>query len=152
MPMTFRATANPPRGFRAYLIDVHDGDTLSVMVDGGFGLRAEPDLRLLDVSAPEVRPMQLGAAEMIQAMKTWLVDKALAAPRARRWPLWVEVSQSTAFEPDLRQTFTRYLAGVWSFDDSVAVAGGGRVANPAESLNRHLADLMARHPEWPTGS
>ncbi len=139
--LIYRATTNKPRGFRAYATKRHDGDSFWVMADTGFDGRAEPELRLVDVTAPEVKPVQLGSAETTNFVNEWLIAAESVKP-ARRWPLWVVTMQTTAFEPEQKQTFTRYLAWVWRFDQQ---------DDPDATLNRAVAGMLAQHPDWPAG-
>jgi endonuclease YncB( thermonuclease family) len=138
----YRATQNPDRGYRAVPTKLHDGDSFWVMADTGFGSRFEPELRLLDVSAPELHPIEAGAQEVTDFVNRWLSNATAATP-FRHWPLWVSVKQTTAFEPGDSQTFTRYLATVWVF---------GQQGSPDASINALARELMASHPEWPAGN
>jgi endonuclease YncB( thermonuclease family) len=137
------------KGFRAYLTEPHDGDTFTVITDGGFDTRAEPALRLYDVSAPELAmrlpPMhQAGGREATEFVNGWLARAQAQNPR-RRWWLWVDTLMTSSYEADQRTTFRRYVARVWQFDDHDA--GGGE----PESLNYAVRTYLSGHPEWPTG-
>ena len=137
------------RGFRAYVTAEHDGDTLRVITDGGFDTRAEPRLRLYDVSAPELAmrlpPMfQPGGQETRDFVNGWLAAAQGKNPR-RRWWLWVDTLLMKTYEPDQRRTFVRYVARVWQFDDHER--GGGEL----ETLNYAVRSFLEGHPEWPPG-
>lgn len=141
----YRAAAGTPRGFRAYSTKEHDGDSFWVMVDTGFGQRAEPELRLVDVTAPEIRPVEVGALEATAFVNLWLAMAAADAPR-RRWPLWIRTQMTSAYEPDMKQTFTRYLAWV----SRINATGDG--ADPyTPTLNQDVATMLAQHPDWGKG-
>lgn len=135
------------RGYRAYLTKPHDGDTFRVLADLGFGTRAEPDLRLYDVFAPEVT-MTLparrapGGRETTEYVQGWM-NSVRVRQGTRRWWLWVETLMTATAEPDQVQTFTRYVATVWAFDDYQAT-GGDR----ALSLNARVSEFLRAHPEW----
>jgi hypothetical protein len=138
-------TSSEVRGFRAYPTRRHDGDSFWVMVDQGFDGRHEPELRLLDVHAPEVRGlamprmMQPGGRETTEYVNGWL--KAVETRTSRRWCLWVETVLTRTFEPEQRQSFDRYLATVFDFERRA----------PELSLNASVATFLSGHPEWPGG-
>lgn len=138
-------TTTPPWGFRAFPTREHDGDSFWVLLDLGFSCRAEVELRLADVRAPEVRGlaiprmMQPGGRETTEFVSGWL--RSVQARSRRRWWLWVDTVMETTFEPDQRQSFTRYVATVYDHDRR----------DPAESLNAAVGTFLSGHPEWPTG-
>lgn len=143
--LIYRAAAGAPRGYRAYRTKEHDGDSFWVMVDTGFGQRAEPELRLVDVTAPEVRPVEPGGVEATNFVNLWLAMAGADAPR-RRWPLWVRTQMTSAYEPEMKQTFTRYLAWV----SRINAAGDGPDPG-SRSLNDEVSAMLAQHPDWGTG-
>lgn len=122
--------------YRAALIAVIDGDTLRLEIDLGFHVRTQQDIRLLAVSAPERD--QPGGAEATQYVDEWL-HTAGGWLQDLRWPCLVTTSLNRNFEPDERRTFTRYLGTVTDIVD-------GRI------LNADLADYLAQHPEWGSGT
>lgn len=124
--------------FRAYVTRPHDGDSLWVLADTAFGQRYEPELRLLDVHAPELA--QLGGPETSNFVNDWLAQVAAVQP-VRRWPLYVTTVQTKVYEPSQKLTFTRYLATVWPFDRRA----------PEDSLNFAVTLFLAGHPDWPPG-
>lgn len=136
MRLEWRASG-PSRGNRAYLTRPHDGDSFWVMIDADFDARVEPELRLVNVSAPELN--QPGGKETRDFVNAWLAAQTAAS--SRRWPFWVETVLTTAFEPTQRTTFRRYLATVWPFDDR-------RIES---SLNYQINTYLSGHPEWPPG-
>lgn len=118
--------------YRARLVRVVDADTIVLELDCGFGGRQEEQIRLLDVSAPELRDP--GGAESHAFTVQWLSRLS-----ARRWPLWVDTEPSVSVEPVERRSFVRYLATVRDYTD------------PEHSLNEALAGFLAEHPEWGSG-
>ncbi len=141
------------RGFRAYATKAHDGDSFWVMCDTGFGGRAEPELRLIDVYAPELLQMrfpaagQPGSAQAKAFVAEWLRDAATRAGESR-WSLWVETYLTRSADPKEKQSFTRYLATVWCAADCLIWGQAGPVHR---SLNYDVAGFLARHPDWPPG-
>lgn len=134
-PYTVRSE---PWGFRARATRPHDGDSFWILCDTGFGSRFEPELRLDGVHAPEVIPMQPGGQETTDYVNGWLSSHSSAV---RKWPLWADIVMEQTFEPDMHQTFTRYVATVYPFD-----ARGER-----DSLNYSVNVFLSGHPEWPPG-
>lgn len=129
--------------FRAYLTKPHDGDSFWVMCDQGYDGRAEPELRLYDVSTPELS--QVGGQECTDHINSWFLTAVTSQPD-RRWPLWVESIKTTRLiEPKQKMTITRYLANVWRYVDKPDGP------TPGPSLNDYMRDYMTQHPEWPTG-
>lgn len=51
----------PPYEYKCTIVDVHDGDTLTVNIDLGFGIWTRQDIRLINCWAPELG--QLGGQE-----------------------------------------------------------------------------------------
>jgi len=141
------------RGFRGYATRTHDGDSFWVMCDTGFGGRAEPELRLVDVHAPELIRMALpprsqpGGSQAAAYVTDWLMNADMLAGESR-WSLWVETYLTRSKEPRERQSFTRYLATVWRAGDCPIWGQAGPVNL---SLNYDLSGYLARHPEWPPG-
>jgi hypothetical protein len=118
--------------YRAELIEAHDADTLRLEIDLGFHVHTQQDVRLLAVSAPELN--QPGGQEATQWVRGWMT-RCLPG----RWPLLVATTLTRTAEPDERRTFTRYL---------------GTVSDPSDGriLNADLADYLAQHPEWGSGT
>jgi endonuclease YncB( thermonuclease family) len=129
-------TDDRPWGFRAQLARVHDGDSFWVLADLGFGCRAEFELRLDGVHAPELT--EPGGRETTEFVNGWLSAQGAAG---RRWPLWLGVTQTTSFEPGMRQSFTRYVATVWAYEHR----------GPGQSVNELVNIFLSGHPEWPDG-
>lgn len=124
--------------FRAYLTREHDGDSFWIMADSAFGQRYEPELRLLDVHAPELS--EPGGVETTDFVNGWLAGAAGVQP-VRRFPLYVVTLQTKVYEPTQKMTFTRYLATVWPYERRA----------PEDSLNYAVNTFLSGHPEWPSG-
>lgn len=130
------------RYFRARLTEPHDGDTFRVMADTGFDGRAEPRLRLLGVSAPELD--ETGGWDTTRCIQEWF-DQAQAAQPGRKWPLYIITEQTKADEPEQKRTFVRFLATVWRYDQRPTGP------TPGQSLNEYVNAYLAQHPDWPKG-
>lgn len=142
------------RGFRAYLTKPHDGDSFWVMADTGFDGRAEPELRLYDVHAPELLmrlpPMfQPGGTETTNFVNDW-VSHVQAAQPAARWYLSVAVGMTATYEPTEQVTFRRYVARVFRYSDWPTPWWRQPPADNL-TLNYAVATYLSGHPEWPTG-
>jgi hypothetical protein len=137
--VTARVTSSSlPWGFRAQLTREHDGDSFWMLCDTGFDGRHEPELRLAGVHAPEIHPVQPGAVDTLAFVNGWLVSVQANDPH-RRWPFWVDVVMTSSFEPEMDESFTRFVATVWPF------------SNRATSLNEAVNTFLSGHPEWPSG-
>jgi hypothetical protein len=141
------------RGYRAMVTRQHDGDSFWVLADLGYSCRAEPELRLLDVHAPELDRMALprigqpGGDETREYINGWLAAAQNAAA-PRRWYLWVQTVPTRTIEPTEKQTFTRYLATVWRIVDCPIWGQGG---DWNFSLNYQVNLFLSGHPDWPPG-
>ena len=106
--------------YRGTCVEVHDGDTIRVMLDLGFGSFQREWIRFNDLYAPELS--EPGGHEAKMAM----VD--IVFPKGK--PVWLQVKTfKTKNDEDLR-SFIRYVAEVWRVE-------------PDGSL-MHIADRM-RH-------
>jgi hypothetical protein len=119
----------------------HDGDSFFVLCDTGFNGRHEPELRLDGVHAPEIHPLQPGGQETLDFVNGWLSSVQVKDAR-RRWPFWVDVVMTTSYEPEMDESFTRFVATVWDIE---------QVHIPNMSLNWLTNAFLAGHPEWPSG-
>lgn len=119
--------------YRASLVRTVDSDTVRLLCDTGFGGRQEEDVRLLNVSAPELRDP--GGVQCRDFTAAWLGQYS-----TRRWPLLVSTVPNTAAEPGERRSFVRYLGTVSDITD------------PGRVLNDDLAAYLRQHPEWGSGS
>lgn len=134
--------------YRAQALGVHDGDTVTLLVDTGFMQRAEVNVRLVHVSAPELS--QVGGVECRDFTSTW-VEAAVrhATELGLRWPLRVTtVTTTLSAEPVERRSFTRYVGRVWASAD---VLSTDPKIEPV-SLNEALLAFVGQHPEWGTGT
>lgn len=87
---------------RAYLVTVHDGDTITVVLDQGFGDWKRIKVRLLGVFAPELS--QPGGPECRAFVQAWMDEQ-----KGPTWPLLVVTSRTADHET---QTFDRYVCTV----------------------------------------
>lgn len=95
--------------YRARVESVHDGDTLTLLIDTGFGGRQEEAIRLLNVFAPELD--EVGGPEVHMFVLAWLSRHEQASER--RWPFMVRTEVTRTDEPNQKRTFTRYVGTVW---------------------------------------
>lgn len=119
--------------YRAQLVRVVDGDSAVLLVDVGYGVRVEEEVRLLNVSAPE--KYQPGGLECRDFTAAWFKQ----CSQTRRWPLAVTTVPNATLEPLEKRSFVRYLATV---SDIVA---------PTRVLNAELGLFLSQHPEWGHG-
>lgn len=94
--------------YRARVVDVHDGDTLTVELDLGFRLAAKVDVRLQDVYAPELR--QHGGTETKAYVQGW-VDTMERNYYGHDWPFIVRTLRKKDDSEEVT-TFDRYVAVV----------------------------------------
>lgn len=93
----------------ARLLEVHDGDTVKLAIDHGFGEDAKEWIRLRDVWAPELG--EEGGLEATADVRAWFL---MHAPNG-----FVRVTTfrtSTPLEIRFRQSFTRYIGVITGFD------------------------------------
>jgi endonuclease YncB( thermonuclease family) len=103
----------------ARLEEIHDGDTVRLRIDNGFGSRAVEWIRLVDVRAPELR--EEGGAQARADVAAWFAEHAPDGI--------VKVTTyrtSAPLEIRFRQSFTRYLGLITAPDGA--------------ELNRYLID------------
>jgi len=93
---------------RAELLNVHDGDTVKVVLDQGFGDTKTINVRLLNVFAPELK--QAGGADVRDFVTSWFNQLPLVA-----WPFIVTTTRlRTADKEDT--SFDRYVGVITSSD------------------------------------
>jgi hypothetical protein len=109
---------------RARVFSPHDGDTLLVILDQGFGDTKAIHLRLLHTFAPELD--EPGGPETLAFVQNWL-DKH--DPDGTEWP-FVVVTERVKDEHEL-MTFARYV---------------GTLTDPAgKSLNEAVTAFVKEH-------
>jgi endonuclease YncB( thermonuclease family) len=97
---------------RAFVTSVHDGDTITVTLDQGFGdLKEAMHIRLLGVYAPELT--QTGGPETRQFVVDWLAANTLPV----RFPVVVTTARGPKSDREIT-TLERYVAVVESLDHS----------------------------------
>ena len=119
--------------YRAKLISVHDGDTVTMEMDTGFHGRQEEHLRLLGTFAPELSTP--GGQETKQFVISWIrqwMDPKLV------WPFYIATEKNNSTEPQEIQTLARYVARIWDI-------------NKKSCLNDEINAFLATHPEWGHG-
>jgi hypothetical protein len=118
--------------YRARCLRVHDGDTLTLLIDQGLHSRQEEQIRLVDVFAPELS--QLGGNETRTFAQNWVNTWSVGLI----WPLYVITEKNTNPEPDEKRTFTRYIGKVYSIQSK-------------SCLNDQVSAFLFAHPEWGLG-
>jgi hypothetical protein len=106
----YRASLSPATGA------VHDGDTVRLLIDLGFDVRADKWIRLADVAAPELS--QPGGRQAREFVRGWLVRRVLTdSPTGRavslRWPFRLVTEVTKRPEPEEVTTFARYVGRVY---------------------------------------
>lgn len=101
-----------PALWRCALIDVHDGDTITVHVDkGGVNETSEIwHIRLKDIYAPELS--QPGGPESRDNLRTLLQN----ANDGSLWPYMLQTFRTPLSDLDL-MTFNRYVGTIWGADN-----------------------------------
>ena len=120
------------REWRARLDDVHDGDTVRLIMDTGFDTTTRKWLRLRDVPAPEL--VQNGGLLSETFVCNWLGDHFHYVRNT--WP-WVVRTYRTKGDNDV-VTLGRYVADV-------------ECAHCGDSLNVAVTAFLKAHPDWPGG-
>lgn len=95
---------------RAKVLSVHDGDTLTVVLDQGFGQMTQITLCLFGVFAPELT--QSGGKEATEYVKNWL---ASFPDKVSEWPIIVTTMRTPQSDTEV-QTMGRYVGVVESLD------------------------------------
>jgi hypothetical protein len=118
--------------------DGDDGDTVLMLLDQGLNGRAEEQIRLAGVLAPERKQFGGAEAAMFTAEVFGEVEERFRAAR-RRWPFVVvtELSHGRR-EVSEGRSFVRYVGHVWARDTG-------------EYLNDTIAAFLNTHPEWGKG-
>lgn len=87
--------------YRALVIDVHDGDTITVDVDLGFNIRQTIPLRLTGINAPELGTVA-GTASA-----AWLRNRLAGS------------NVIICTTKDRKEKYGRYLASVWVGEERI---------------------------------
>jgi len=97
---------------RARVLSVHDGDTITAVLDQGFGDTKEIVVRMLGVYAPELS--QAGGAETRAFVARWLDQTTLAGTTYSH----VVTTARTVRSDKEQTTLGRYVATVTNHDGS----------------------------------
>jgi micrococcal nuclease len=96
----------PPYSYRAHVLEVYDGDTITAILDLGFDVQIKRKIRLTGLDAPEIRGQEkvegIAARDYLRDLilgKTVIIDTI----------------------KDKQEKYGRYLGTIWldSFDKSV---------------------------------
>lgn len=109
----YRATLSPAAGA------IHDGDTVRLLIDLGFDVRAEKWIRLAGVSAPEIGTA--AGAEVRLFVHQWTTRRLGPNLMTGRkspltWPLRVLTEVTRRSEPTEVMTFARYVGWVYDLE------------------------------------
>jgi micrococcal nuclease len=92
--------------YRAKLLGIHDGDTVTLTVDLGHRVHLDTQVRLLGVDAREVRGSDKPWGDLDTAfVQKWFADRVKPD---LAWPLTIET------EVDERDKYGRLLAYIWA--------------------------------------
>lgn len=97
---------------RAEYLGNHDGDTVKVVLDQGFGDTKLVDIRLLGVYAPELS--QPGGKECKEFVAEWFAKNN---PSQSRWGVIVTTSRMKSTDRE-QTTLSRYVGVITSMDGS----------------------------------
>lgn len=111
---------------RARIENVHDGDTVTAVLDQGFGDTKTIKVRLLGVYAPELT--QPGGEATREFVNRWLTETA--APSST-WTHTVTTARTVRSDTEVT-TLGRYVATVTSLDGT-------------RNLNAEVAEYVAAH-------
>lgn len=95
---------------RAAVHHIHDGDTLTVVLDQGFGDSKELTLRLLGVYAPELK--QVGGPETLDFVQSWINQHLKPS---LTWPFVVTTARTKVSDKEVT-TLGRYVGTLTSLD------------------------------------
>ena len=95
---------------RATIIGIHDGDTLTAVLDQGFRQTTEITVRLLGVFAPELK--QVGGPESLAFVRDWVSGFSTT-----KWPFVVTTIRGPKSDREIT-TLERYVAVVETIDHS----------------------------------
>jgi len=101
----------------AHVVDVYDGDTITIDVDLGFTVKIRQKLRLLGVDTPELRGGEREEGILVRdCVREWILDKDVIVVTKR----------------DKTGKYGRYLGTVYT---------GMETFNIGASINKELLDL-----------
>lgn len=95
---------------RAEYLENHDGDTVKMVIDQGFGDTKLMEIRLFGVFAPELK--QVGGPECQDFVKYWLESRVTAG---RRWNFVVTTTRMKVADRE-QKTLDRYVGVITSLD------------------------------------
>lgn len=104
----------PPYVYRAEIVGVHDGDTVTARVDVGFSVSTYTDLRLLGINAPELKSGKPGK-DATEHLKGLLARYRIGG--TDDVPVVVIKTKK-----DKNDSFGRMLAEIQGFDGDVPVS------------------------------
>ena len=97
---------------RAKIIDVHDGDTVTAVLDQGFGDTKQIKVRLFGVFAPELS--QPGGPETRQHLEAMLHAEELTG---YTWPVIITTARTPRSDVEV-ETLGRYVATITGLDQT----------------------------------
>jgi len=95
---------------RAQIRNIHDGDTLTVVLDQGFGDTKEIKVRLLGVFAPELS--DAGGPETRDFVISWLGSRVTPT---MTWPFVVTTARTKVSDKEV-ETLGRYVGTLTTLD------------------------------------
>lgn len=113
---------------RARYAGNHDGDTITVVLDQGFGDTKTIDIRLYGVYAPELS--EKGGPECRDFVTKWFIEQ-MDSVKTSNWNFVVTTMKMKRADHE-QMTFDRYVATVTSLDGS-------------RNLNLEIQDFIDEH-------
>jgi len=113
--------------YRARLVSVHDGDTLTLQISLGFEVSVRVTVRALGINAPELATPEGKVAQA--AALSWLMGAG-----AGEWPL-IMASQKAATPIGPDKFGGRWLAQVWRVSDQTELGAALIAAGQAKVWN-----------------
>ena len=92
-----------PYYYKAKVVSVYDGDTITCVIDLGFSLSAKIKVRLLGIDTPEIRTKDLVEKEKGYITRDWLRDKIL--------------DKDILLHTKEKVKFGRWLGLIWTLDE-----------------------------------
>ena len=94
---------------RAKVLSIHDGDTLTMLLDQGFGQTTEIQVRLLGVFAPELK--QVGGEDCHKFVSDWVEKNAFGY----KWPFIVTTVRGARSDKET-STLGRFVGIIETID------------------------------------